>query len=334
MQTFRDVLVQMKGIWSRLDGGQKLVVAAVLFATLSGLGGIAWFAARPDVEVRTAGPSATAAAEPDPDLEAGAGSSEFLRLQRLLGEQRTRLAQKRLDQMWPGKTSVTVNLELDATWETTTQKVLPEDAIVKSDKRDSSDSSGSRTADGGTKSEKREREFVTEIGERRSGRIAPEIRRLTVAVLYDRSLEQTAGFDKQQLTDAVKAIVGWDPARDQPEGFRTLAGDFAPVDAAAPGAAAVDAPARGVADVLLKWGPTVGSIAGVLVVVMFLRGLLRTARPAAKAAAAAAPAALDAANPSPEEQQARLRLEIERSIANDPAALARMLESWLTEQKA
>ena len=26
MQTFRDVLVQMKGIWSRLDGGQKVVV--------------------------------------------------------------------------------------------------------------------------------------------------------------------------------------------------------------------------------------------------------------------------------------------------------------------
>jgi hypothetical protein len=37
---------------------------------------------------------------------------------------------------------------------------------------------------------------------------------------------------------------------------------------------------------------------------------------------------------SAEERQKRTRREIERTIANDPAALAKMLESWLTEQKA
>ena len=37
---------------------------------------------------------------------------------------------------------------------------------------------------------------------------------------------------------------------------------------------------------------------------------------------------------APEEQQRRMRREIERSIANDPAALAKMLEAWLLEQKA
>ncbi len=39
-------------------------------------------------------------------------------------------------------------------------------------------------------------------------------------------------------------------------------------------------------------------------------------------------------NLSPEEQQKRMRREIERTIAGDPAALARLLESWLMEQKA
>jgi hypothetical protein len=29
-----------------------------------------------------------------------------------------------------------------------------------------------------------------------------------------------------------------------------------------------------------------------------------------------------------------MRREIERSITNDPAALAKLLEAWLTEQKA
>jgi len=37
---------------------------------------------------------------------------------------------------------------------------------------------------------------------------------------------------------------------------------------------------------------------------------------------------------APEEQQKRMRREIERSIAADPAALAKMLESWLMEKRA
>ena len=39
-------------------------------------------------------------------------------------------------------------------------------------------------------------------------------------------------------------------------------------------------------------------------------------------------------NLSPDEQQKKMRRDIERSIASDPAALAKLLESWLTEQKA
>jgi flagellar biosynthesis/type III secretory pathway M-ring protein FliF/YscJ len=441
MRTLRDVLVQMKGIWSRLDGGQKLVVAAVLFATMAGLGGIAWFAGRPGFEpvtpangngstrvgqaiaaaqsedaptseskldataraqavaaiasldgviavnVTAGGRRRTAAAfegqdevrasavlrlapgvpfEPvarsaaslaaaqlmvplqnieilsasgnqrwryDPDRETGTDSAEFLRLQSSLGEERTRLAQRRLDQLWPGKTSVAVNVELDPTWETRSEKVLPEEAIVKSETRDTTDSSSGSTAAGEqrstNKTQKREREFVTDIGERRTGKMAPEVKRLTVAVLYDRSLEHAPRFDKQDLVNAVKAIVGWDPARDQPEAFSTLAGDFASSEGAAMAAAA-----PGIAEVMLQWGPTIGPVLGLLVVVMFLRGLFHRSRPQAAAAGAVAATAVKLEDMSPDEQQQHMRREIERSIANDPKALARLFESWLGEQKA
>ena len=47
---FNDFLVQMKGIWARLDGGQRLIVVAVLGATVVGLGGIVWYAGQPSYE--------------------------------------------------------------------------------------------------------------------------------------------------------------------------------------------------------------------------------------------------------------------------------------------
>ena len=67
--------------------------------------------------------------------------------------------------------------------------------------------------------------------------------------------------------------------------------------------------------------------------VLFLRGLFKRSRKAAPAAAAPAaePAEVDLA---PEEQQRRIQREVERSIAGDPAAMAKMLETWLMEQKA
>jgi flagellar M-ring protein FliF len=276
----------------------------------------------------------------DPDRDAGGGSSEFLNLQRGISDERTRIAQERLDQMWPGKTSVSVIVELDPSWEVTSEKVLPTDPIVRSEKfsKDIADTTGKPTSDGErdkntSRNETRDREFVTEIGERRTGRMAPEIRRMAVAVLYDRSLEQATGFNRDDLVNTVKAIVGWDPARDKPEAFSTLAGEFAPVE---PEAVVAGGPTM--VDVALRWGPTVGQILGVVVVVLFLRGLFRRAMPRAKVAAADGGVAMRPEareeNLPPEEQQKRMRREIERTIASDPAALARLLETWLTEQKA
>jgi len=271
----------------------------------------------------------------DPDREAGGGTSEFLTLQRSISDERTRIAQERLDQLWPGKTSVSVNIVLDPAWEVRSEKVVPTEALVSQEtvKKDLTEGSAKNPDEGksSTKNEVKDRKFVTEIGERRSGKHLPDIKRMTVAVLYDRSLEQSQGFEQANLVNAVKAIVGWDPARDKPEAFSTLVGEFAPI-AVGP----EPAPGPGVAELALRWGPTAAQIVGVFVVVMFLRGLFRRSGRAGAAAAPAAAAVPDVAEESlpPEEQHKRMRREIERSIASDPAALAKLLEAWIVEQKA
>ncbi|MBL8750662.1 MAG: hypothetical protein JNK78_16000 [Planctomycetes bacterium] len=277
----------------------------------------------------------------DPDRDAGGGSSEFLNLQRSLSDERTRMAQDRLDQLWPGKTSVSVAIELDPSWEIRNEKVVPKDQLVKSEKvsKDNSETPGrpgdsGDAAKGGTsRNETKDREFVTEIGELRTGRMAPEIKRMSVALLYDRSLDSAAGFSKDDLVKAVKAIVGWNPQRDTAEAFSTLAAEFAPIENLPP-----ETGAPGIADLALRWGPTIGQALGVIVVVLFLRGLFRRSSKAASAASSATVGLTqitpEEENLSPEEQQKRMRREIERSIATDPAALAKLLEAWLVEQKA
>lgn len=280
----------------------------------------------------------------DPDREAGGGSSEFLALQRSLAAERSQKAQERLDAMWPGKTSVAVTVELDPNWEITSQKVVPSEAIVSSEKttKDSTENTaaskgGDGSSDPGSKQSQKnqttDRTFVTDIGERRSGKMAPEIRRLSVAILYDRSLEKVDGFKPEELAKAVKSIVGWDKKRDQEDDFSMLPGDFQPLDLAVEGSTG-----PGFAEVALRWGPTVGQILGVIVVVVFLRGLFR--RPARGVGGVGRDAGVAVAGvggrdkQGPEEQQKRMRKEIEKAIENDPAALAKLLEAWLTEQKA
>ncbi len=288
----------------------------------------------------------------DPDREAGGGSAEFLAMERRLAAERTAKAQDALDAIHPGKIKVTVGVELDPQWEITSQRVLSPEPIVMSDSmtKDTSDNSESSSTAAGdpsvatpsnvgtqprtansTKKETRDRTYMSDIGERRSGKLAPEVKRLSVALIYDRALEQLPGFDKQNLVNVVKSIVGWDPARDQDVAFSSMAGDFAPEEPI------VVESGPTFADTAKQWGPTIGQLVGVVLVIMFLKSMLKPQ--GARAAVASAEQSLavstvDESKLPPEEQQKRMRREIERTIVNDPAALAKMLESWLAEQKA
>ncbi|HLQ38074.1 MAG TPA: hypothetical protein VK348_09750, partial [Planctomycetota bacterium] len=145
----------------------------------------------------------------DPDREAGGGAGEFMAQQRSLGDARTTMAQQALDALYPGKTLVTVNIELDPDWMIVSEKVLPVEPLLKTDKtqKDNTENgagnagaSGDPSATASTeaaaaapknsaKKETRDREYVTDYGERRHGKLAPEIKRLSVGLLYDKSLE-------------------------------------------------------------------------------------------------------------------------------------------------
>ena len=269
----------------------------------------------------------------NPDRNSGAGSSEFLAMQRDMSDTRTRLAQARLEKLYGDKISVQVHVELDPKWEVRREKVLPDEPLMKKEEmtKDSTDGAAPSEDVAGSKSknEKRTREYVTEIGERRTGVAMPEIKRMTVAVLYDekaiRAIDQD--FSEAELKQAVKAIVGWDPERDDEPGFSVMKGTFQ-----APAQTPVATAGPGMGDVALEYAPVIGQLLGVVIVVLFLRGLFKRSRKAAPQAAAAGEA-VEPQEVAPEEQQRRMRREIERSIADDPAALAKMLEAWLMEQK-
>jgi flagellar biosynthesis/type III secretory pathway M-ring protein FliF/YscJ len=282
----------------------------------------------------------------DPERVAGGvGSGDFLLQQRRLADERTALAQSALDALYPGKTAVTVGVELDPEWEVRSEKVLPAEPLVRTEKsttdstenqpavRSGGDPSTAATVTeqaipgkNNTKKETRDREFVTEVGERKSGRLAPAIKRLSVALLYDKALERQEGFSRDDLAKVVKSIVGWDQKRDSDDGFSTMAGVFAEE---VPAATATGA---GVMELVASWAPLLVQLGGVVLVLLFLRSLFR--RPRAHAAQAPESAAPGEDQLAPEEQARRMRREIERSIASDPAALAKLLESWLQEQKA
>src|SRR5690606_17758980 len=46
-----EFLKQVRGIWARLEGGQKLTVASVLLVSVLGISAMVWFAGRPDFAV-------------------------------------------------------------------------------------------------------------------------------------------------------------------------------------------------------------------------------------------------------------------------------------------
>jgi flagellar M-ring protein FliF len=285
----------------------------------------------------------------DPDRDAGTGTGEFLAEERSMSESKTRDAQAALDAVYPGKTIVTVNVELAREWEVKTTKVLPTEPLVQSEKSTKDNTTNGTTSGGGdpsaaagtgaeaanaalhkntTSKETKDKQYVTDIGELRSGLRASPIKHISVAMLYDQSLEKVEGFQPTQLAGIVKSIVGWDSKRDDDTGFATMSSAF-------PAEAPALLPAGpGFSDLALRWAPTAAQVTGLVLVLLFLRSLFRRSG-RARALAEPEPVIEVPEQELPVDEQARrMRREIERAIVQDPATLARMLESWITEQSA
>ena len=179
-----------------------------------------------------------------------------------------------------------------------------------------------------SRNETRDRTFDTNNGERQVGKLAPDIRRITSAVFIDTSLSA----EQSTIVAVLEPIIGHDETRGDPPTI-PLVTDFPvpePMEIAA-GPNIMSAP--GIMDLVRDWGPTIGQIIGVLLVLMFLRGLLKRAAQTGRQARTGI-ADEDEKEVGPEEATRRVRTEIEKAIAEDPAAISRLLESWLAEQKA
>jgi flagellar biosynthesis/type III secretory pathway M-ring protein FliF/YscJ len=282
----------------------------------------------------------------DPDNASGLDASAFEADERRRSAELTDRAQGILDPLYPNQARVVVTAQLDPNWSTSVEKILSDKPLTKEDRTDKKDTreagpgsgdaslgtpaaSGAQANSNSQKNETRSKTYYDPaIGEKRSGKVAPEIKRLSVALVIDEVLK----LDQKKLDDITKLVkqaIGWDDARDG-QGFALHVEKFAqvPVDAIAGGV-------PGALDLAKQWGPTVGQVLAVGCVLLFLRSLIKKTR--LKKGGDAAPAPLTKEQKetlTPVEQARRMRLEVERAIAEDPATISRLLESWLEEQRA
>lgn len=267
-------------------------------------------------------------------------SSEFLALQRARSDELTDRAQSILDRLYPDRARVQVVVDLDPSWEVRQEKIVPSTPIIvtdKSTKTDSVDASAGASGDpsaataateaSGPRSTKKdsttERSYEPFSGTSSKGLLSPDIRRLTVALVLDETLQ--LGPDKvANVENLVKQCVGFTADRD---GFAIHVEKLPEV--------AVDAvPVSSGLESLQDYAPVVAQVVAVVVVLLFLRSMLR--RATVKPVQPGPPPAEDLPEDQlpPEEGLRRMRRDIEQAITEDPAAVSRMLEAWLTEVKS
>ena len=284
----------------------------------------------------------------DPDNGASLDMNEFVSLERRRGTELTERAQTLLDRMYPNQAQVVVSAQLDPNWSVRSEKILSEKPLVKEDRTDKKDakegsaspvgdpSAGTQLANSGagnasaTKNETHSKTyFDPSIGEKKSGMLAPELKKLTVALSLDAAINADAP-KIEAITKLVKQAIGWDDTRDG-QGFAVHIDKFAPVSVELLTGMA----SPSLVDRLLQMAPAAGQVIGVIVVLLFMRGLLKKTKVQSHEEEVVAPLTEQQKESlSPEEQARRMRREIERAITDDPATMSRMLESWLEEQQA
>lgn len=294
------------------------------------------------------------------DMRSGSGieNSEFLLLQRRRSEQMTERAQALLDRVYPDKAQVLVTVELDPSWEMRREKLVGEKVLVR-EKTTKDNTSGGGAAGGdpsastftgtnasgagsaapataSTTSETKDREYEPFTGEKTAGKLAPDVKKVSISLILD---ESVGAAKRKEIEDVVKRAVGWenrneDPTKTRVDEFAVLVEKLPPPQ---------EPPQLEGADPMVmveKYGPIAGQVIAVLLVVLFLRGLLKKSAAAAARRLESTRAEdveidkIDKEELPPEEVMRRIRQELERSIAENPAAISRMIEGWLAEQRS
>jgi flagellar biosynthesis/type III secretory pathway M-ring protein FliF/YscJ len=261
---------------------------------------------------------------------------EALGLQRSMSDELTARVQADLEALWPRKTLVRVQVALDHSRSTTQESILPTNKFLLTENRkerpQAQAASGSPSVADQTqgptpaavtrpptvKETELQRTFQGPIGERRTTQLVPRIQRITVSLAVDKALEGEA----KAIEDFVGGAVGLDPLPPRSDALTTTVTNFAIEPQPA-------SPLEIWLPLVRQYGPPAAQVVSLLLVLWFLRWMLvRGRRPIA------APAETIARQPSTPEHEARqLRRQLEDSIGEDPGALSRLVESWLTERK-
>ncbi len=279
------------------------------------------------------------------DPERALGADDFIARQEQIAEERRQRAQAMLDRVYPGRAFVTVSVELDPRWERRTEKLQPRTPALISEDRveDGSVVPGPASGDPSDGAalpssvaqprgqESRTRVYEPFSGTVETGLLAPEIRSIQVALVIDKSLSA----NRESISRAVLQAVG-KPIDGETE-IEVLEDVFAVGEM--PGLEATGSAGGSLAEWWLvgrDYAPYAAQVGAVLAALWFLRSLLRRTQARDATAGAGVPDArpLTArAEGEAEDPAAQLRRDIERSIVEDPAAMSRLLESWLAEQK-
>ncbi len=198
------------------------------------------------------------------------------------------------------------------------------------------------TASGGSsKSSTTTKKYLAEAGRERVGKLAPDIKMISVGLIVDKKLQGEDGIFEADIRKVVEAAVGKDVAAGGDGVVPKVLLEIAfmerlPMEEPE----AIAGP--GLGDMAEKYGGSVAQLLAVALVLFFLRSMLKKGKnlsvPQGKKAAA--PVDLEAQAKAREEEEMllpptekakRMRQEIEEAIGDDPAAISRMLENWLTE---
>jgi flagellar biosynthesis/type III secretory pathway M-ring protein FliF/YscJ len=268
-------------------------------------------------------------------------TGEFLAQQRARGDELTDRAQAVLDRLYPDQARVQVIVDLDPSWEVRQEKIVPDAPILLTDKSVKTDSSdvavnavgdpsatAAADAPAAPRSTKKdttaEKTYEPFRGTANKGKLAPDVRRLSVALVLDEKL-QLAGDKLTAVEKLIKQCVGFADERD---GFAVHVEKFPAVKPELPAAG------PGILAAAKDYVPLAGQLLGVVLVLVFLRSMLRRAAEKPPAAPAEVSEEVPEERLSPEEGIKRMRRDIEKAIADDPATVSRMFESWLTEVKS
>jgi flagellar M-ring protein FliF len=269
-------------------------------------------------------------------------------------EQRTaRAANAVLEEiLGPNKARVTVSSEWDYAQSTTRKDTTAKGAVVQETKTSSEKplSSSVGTAAGlsantldpdapeaapvGTpnspvaaveKTSEETKEYAPTVTREERVRLVPELKRLSVALFLDQSVEAQS----KSLEQAIQAAVGFDAERR--DGFTTIVLPFVVPPEAAPDESAAPVPVRPdpLLETLLERGV---EIASALVFLVLLVRTLRGPKKARAAAAGTGTAPGAAATAAEVDAELLARAQVDELLKTDPAKVGELLARWAREE--